>query len=161
MSRPEMLRSLPCVVAAAPVVGLLSGSLAATPLPDHPGVVRGALDNGLTYWVLQHDNPPERASVWMHVSTGSMNETEEQRGIAHYLEHMAFNGSENFDGNEVIDFFQSIGLRFGEHQNAFTSFDQTTYQLALPDNTPETLGKGLLFFSDVLGKLTLSPEEID
>jgi zinc protease len=161
MSRPEMLRSLPCVVAAASAVGLMPVALAETPLPEHPDVLKGTLDNGLSYWVLRHDNPPDRASVWMHVSTGSMNETEEQRGIAHYLEHMAFNGSANFDGNEVIDFFQSIGLRFGEHQNAFTSFDQTTYQLALPDNTPETLGKGLLFYSDVLGKLTLSPEEID
>ncbi|MCC6322422.1 MAG: insulinase family protein [Phycisphaerales bacterium] len=133
----------------------------AQPLPTDQRLVTGELPNGMRYIVKKHANPPGRASMWLHISTGSMNETDAQRGIAHYLEHMAFNGSENFKPGSVIDFFQSMGLMFGQHQNAFTSFDQTTYQLALPDTKPETLDKGMLFFSDVAGRLSLLPAEID
>jgi zinc protease len=131
------------------------------PLPTDPRLMTGTLENGLRYIVRRHDNPPGRAAVWMHVSSGSLNETEGQRGIAHFLEHMAFNGSENFPPGSVIPFFQSLGLTFGQHQNAFTSFDQTTYQLALPDNKPETIEKAMRFFSDVAFRLTLPPKEID
>lgn len=140
------------VATATPSSGLLT---------QDPRVITGVLPNGLKYAVMQHSNPPERVSVWMHVGSGSLNETDEQRGIAHYLEHMAFNGSENFPPGSVVDFFQSLGLRFGMHQNAFTSFDQTTYQLALPDNSIEKLDKALLFFADVSGRLILDPKEID
>ncbi|MFN7020869.1 MAG: M16 family metallopeptidase [Phycisphaerales bacterium] len=149
-------------VTAACLAGVQVCSLAlAQPLPTDPRLVTGELPNGMRYIVKQHANPPGRASMWIHVSSGSLNETDAQRGIAHYLEHMAFNGSENFKPGSVIDFFQSMGLMFGQHQNAFTSFDQTTYQLALPDTRPETLDKGLLFFADVAGRLSLLPEEIE
>ncbi len=131
------------------------------PLPTDERLVTGTLPNGLSYIVVKHAYPPGRAAMWIHVSTGSLNEKDSQRGIAHYLEHMAFNGSENFPPGSVVDFFQSMGLRFGQDQNAFTSFDQTTYQLAFPDVKPETLEKGMRFFSDVGGKLLLKPEEID
>jgi len=157
------MQRLPFVLA-----GALSASLSLvpcragdTPLPHDERPVTGTLDNGLTYMIRQHDNPPGRAAIWMHVSSGSLNETDPQRGIAHYLEHMAFNGSEHFPPNTVIDFFQSMGLSFGQHQNAFTSFDQTTYQLALPDNKPETLDKAMTFMADVAGKLSLLPKEIE
>ncbi len=123
--------------------------------------MRGELPNGLSYIVLQHTNPPGRAAMYIHVSTGSFNEKEHQRGIAHYLEHMAFNGSENFPPNTVIDFFQAMGLSFGQHQNAFTSFDQTAYMLFFPDTKPETVEKGMRFFSDVAMRLTLDPKEIE
>jgi zinc protease len=146
--------------AAAAVLAVVS-FVRAEPLPTDPRLVTGELDNGLKYIVMQHGNPPGRAAVWLHVSTGSLNETDEQRGIAHYLEHMAFNGSENFPPGSVITFFESMGLRFGQHQNAFTSFDQTVYQLAMPDNKPETLDKALLFMSDVAGRLLLLPDEIE
>jgi zinc protease len=140
---------------------LLGAWAAAQPLPTDPRLVTGELENGLRYIVRQHANPPDRAAVWLHIRSGSLNETEEQRGIAHYLEHMAFNGTENFPPGSVIPFFQSLGLTFGQHQNAFTSFDQTTYQLELPDNKPETLGKAMLFLSDVAFRMSLLPEEID
>ena len=133
----------------------------AAPLPVDPRLVTGRLDNGLTYIVRQHATPPGRATIWMPISTGSLNETDRQRGVAHFLEHMAFNGSENFPPNSVIPYFESLGLTFGQHQNAFTSFDRTTYQLSLPNVQPETLDKGLTFFADVLTRLTLSPVEID
>ncbi len=131
------------------------------PLPSDPSLVTGELDNGLRYIVRKHSVPPGRAVMWVHVHSGSLNETEEQRGLAHYLEHMAFNGSKNFEPGSVVPFFQSLGMTFGRDQNAFTSFDQTTYQLSLPDTKPETLGKGLTFFADVVGGLTLSPGEIE
>lgn len=133
----------------------------ADPLPVDPRPVTGEFDNGLKYIVRRHPVPPGRAAVWLHISTGSLNETDPQRGLAHYLEHMAFNGSEHFPPGSVLPFFQSLGLTFGQHQNAFTSFDQTVYQLALPDNTPETLDKGLLFLSDVAFHLSLPEPEIE
>lgn len=131
------------------------------PLPTDPSLVTGKLDNGLSYVVRRHNNPAGRISLWLHVSTGSLNETEEQRGIAHYLEHMAFNGSKNFPPGTVVPLFQSLGLTFGMHQNAFTSFDQTTYQLALQDVKPETIEKGMQFLSDVAGGLSLLDNEIE
>lgn len=144
------------------VASLFAAALAiAQPLPSDSRLVTGELPNGLRYIVRQHNNPPGRAVVWMHVGTGSLNETDRQRGIAHYLEHMSFNGSEHFPPGSVIPFFQSLGLTFGQHQNAFTSFDQTVFQLALPDNKVQTLDKAMLFMSDVSGRLSLIPKEID
>ena len=131
------------------------------PLPTDPALVTGQLDNGLRYIVRKHAVPPGRATVWIHISSGSLNETDRQRGIAHFLEHMAFNGSENFKPGAVVPFFQSLGMQFGRDQNAFTNMEQTAYQLSLPDAKPETLGKGMLFFADVLFRLLLTPEEID
>ncbi len=130
-------------------------------LPTDERLVQGTLPNGMKYIVLKHPNPPGRANLWIHISSGSMNETDEQRGIAHYLEHMAFNGSENFPPGSVIKFFESMGLTFGQHQNAFTSFDQTTFQLSLPTNDPETLKKAFTFMSDVAFNLLLPGEEVE
>lgn len=143
------------------VVALVAGFAAAQPLPTDPSLVKGELENGLRYIVKQHSVPPGRAVVWLHIHSGSLNETDQQRGIAHYLEHMAFNGSENFPPGSVVPLFQSLGMQFGRDQNAFTSFDQTTYQLSLPNVKPETLEKGMQFFADVMSKLTLPPEEIE
>jgi zinc protease len=131
------------------------------PLPADPDVLVGRLDNGLTYLVERHEVPPGRAVVWLHMSTGSLNETDRQRGLAHYLEHMAFNGSENFPPGTLVSFFQSLGMQFGRDQNAFTNMEQTTFQLSLPDARPETLAKGFLFFADVLSRLSLTTKEID
>jgi zinc protease len=152
-------RALRCVALFS--VLLLATVVRAQPLPTDPTLISGELENGLRYIVKQHNNPPARAAVWMHVHTGSFNETDPQRGIAHFLEHMAFNGSEHFPPGSVIPFFQSLGLAFGQHQNAFTSFDQTTYSLELPDNKPETLDKALGFFADVSFRLSLLTAEID
>jgi len=131
------------------------------PLPVDERLVTGELDNGLEYIIREHANPPGKIGVWLHIDTGSLNETDEQRGLAHYLEHMAFNGSENFPPGEVVKYFESIGLTFGRDQNAFTSFDQTAYQLYLPDTERETLAGGLLFFGDVAARLLLNEEDID
>lgn len=143
------------------IAGLLSSYAYAQPLPTDPSLVTGELDNGMRYIVKKHAKPEGRATIWMHVHTGSLNETDPQRGIAHYLEHMAFNGSANFPPGAVVPFFQSLGMTFGRDQNAFTNFEQTTYQLSLPDVQTETIGKGMTFFADVLFRLALPPKEID
>jgi zinc protease len=144
--------------AAAPAV---SPADLAAKLPTDSRMVTGTLDNGLSYIVMKHSNPPGRANMYIHVSTGSLNETDQQRGLAHFLEHLAFNGSENFPAGTVVDFFQSMGLTFGQHQNAFTSFDQTAYILSFPDNKQETIARGMKFFGDVSGRLLLAEKEID
>ena len=109
------------------------------PLPVDPAIRRGTLDNGMAYWVRSHATPPGKVSFWLQVATGSLNEKDGQEGMAHFLEHMAFNGSENFPPGELLPYFESIGLRFGQHQNAFTGLDQTTYILTLPDTEAETI----------------------
>lgn len=154
------MRSRSMTVATLLAAAAASSTLG-QPLPQDPALVTGELDNGLRYIVMQHDNPPGRAQIYLHVSTGSLNETDRQRGIAHFLEHMAFNGGENFPPGEVVPFFESLGLTFGRHQNAFTSFDQTTYILELPKNDSETLDQGLSFFDDVADGLLLQETEIE
>jgi len=142
-------------------VAMCAGTTWAQDLPSDPRVVTGVLDNGMTYKVLSHPKPEGHIGLYLHVSSGSLNETDKQRGIAHYLEHMAFNGSENFAPGTVVPFFQSLGMTFGRDQNAYTNMQETVYQLSLPDTKPETLSKGMTFFADIAGRLTLPPKEIE
>ncbi len=132
-----------------------------TPLPVDPAIHMDKLDNGATYWIRKHATPPGKISFWLHVATGSVNEADGQEGIAHYLEHLAFNGTTHFPPGKLVQYFESIGLRFGQHQNAFTGFNQTTYTLTLPNTEPDTIDKGLLYLSDVAFGMLLKPEEID
>ncbi|HEX2838171.1 MAG TPA: insulinase family protein [Phycisphaerales bacterium] len=148
-------------VEEAPAAVAAEGQSLKGALPADPRLTTGELSNGLKYIVLKHSNPPGRANIWLNVSSGSLNETDAQRGIAHYLEHMAFNGSKNFAPGTLIPLFESLGLTFGRHQNAFTSFEQTAYQLSLPDTTDEKMDKAMLFMSDVAFNLSLDPHEID
>lgn len=131
------------------------------PLPVDPAIHIGTLDNGVTYWIREHATPPGKISFWLHVASGSVNEADGQEGIAHFLEHLAFNGTQHFPPGELVKFFESIGLRFGQHQNAFTGFNQTTYTLTLPNTEADTIDKGLLYLSDVAFGMLLAPEEID
>ena len=130
-------------------------------LPTDPALVTGRLPNGLQYIIRTHNNPEGRVSIWLHVNSGSLNETDSTQGLAHFLEHLAFNGSANFPPGAVVPFFQSLGLTFGRDQNAFTGFDQTTYQLALPAGTREVVEKGMLFMSDVAMRLSLDQPLVD
>jgi len=148
---------LVCLAASCIVVA----EEADAPLPIDPAIRIGTLANGVTYWVRPHATPPGKITLWMRVGTGSLNEEDGQEGLAHYLEHMAFKGTEHFPAGELISYFESIGLRFGQHQNAFTSFDQTTYTLSLPDTRPETLDKGLLYLADIASRMRLAAEDVD
>lgn len=152
------LTSLVAAVSCTFIVGAGAG---AQPLPTDPRLVTGELDNGLHYIVVKHGKPEGRAVMWLHVQSGSMNEKDNQRGLAHYLEHLGFNGSANFPPGSLVAYFESLGLRFGGDLNAFTNTDQTTFQITLPNTEKETLAKGMLFLSDVAFRLSLLPAEID
>ena len=161
-SRPSALWGrLFVLTLAALALTAVGRACADEPLPTDSTLVTGSLDNGFRYLIKKHGSPEGRVSLWLHVASGSLNETDQTRGLAHYLEHMAFNGSVNFPPGSLVPFFQSLGLTFGRDQNAFTSFDQTTYTLALPDVKPETIDKGMLYLSDVAIRLSLLPGEID
>ena len=156
-----MRRVLVLLMLAVMVGAQIPAGAAEDRLPTDPALVTGTLPNGLSYIVRPHKNPEGRVSIWLHVSSGSLNETDATRGLAHYLEHMAFNGSANFPPGSVVPFFQSLGLAFGRDQNAFTSFDQTTYQLTVPGAGKDALDKAMVFMSDVATRLSLGTPEID
>jgi zinc protease len=130
-------------------------------LPSDPRLHTGRLDNGFTYIIRPHPTAEKRIGIWLHVASGSTNETETTRGIAHYLEHLAFNGSANFPPGALVPLFEQFGLTFGRDQNAFTTFDQTVYQIMVPAGQAETLDKAMLFMADVASRLDLAAPEID
>ncbi|MDP6114263.1 MAG: insulinase family protein [Planctomycetota bacterium] len=130
-------------------------------LPVDPAIKVVKLDNGFSCWIRSHNRPPGKVGMWLHISSGSINEDDNQRGLAHFLEHLAFNGTKHFPPGRLIKYFESLGLRFGQHQNAFTSFNQTTFTLSLPDTKDVTIGKGLLCLSDYAFRMSLVPEEVD
>jgi len=145
------------------VASLLAGWTArgAEQLPSDERIQTGKLPNGVRWMYRQHDNPPGKMALLIHVATGSLNEEENQRGLAHFIEHMAFNGSENFAPGTLIPYFESIGMEFGRDLNAFTSFDQTVYLLFLPSAATEQVDKALMVLSDYAFRLTLADEEIE
>ncbi len=151
-------------LAAWVALGFLLGSgwaAMAKPLPSDARIKSGKLSNGLTWMYRKHDNPPGKMAFNLHVRTGSLNETDAQRGLAHFMEHMCFNGSENFAPGDLIPYFESIGMQFGRHLNAFTSFDQTVYMLFTPDTEVEQVDKALMVLSDYAFRDLLLEEEID
>lgn len=133
----------------------------AKPLPSDPRLVTGKLKNGVTWIYRKHDNPPGKMALMIHVDTGSLNETDAQRGLAHFMEHMCFNGTDNFPPGALIPYFESIGMEFGADLNAFTSFDQTSYMLFTPDTKVEQVDKALMVLSDYAFRATLLDAEID
>ena len=131
------------------------------PLPFDPGVVRGTLSNGLTYFIKHNTEPQDRAQLSLVVRAGSLFEEEEQRGLAHFLEHMAFNGTERFAKQEIVDYIESIGSSFGAHLNAGTSYDYTVYWLEVPTDDPEILETAFQILSDWAFAISLEAEEIE
>jgi zinc protease len=136
-------------------------TLSAKELPADSRVLTGRLENGVTWMYRRHDNPPGKMTLMMRVDSGSLNETEKQRGPAHFIEHMCFNGTENFPLGELIPYFESIGMEFGPDLNAFTSFDQTAYMLFTPNTETEQIDKALTVLSDYAFRALLLEEEID
>ncbi len=131
------------------------------PLPTDPAVVTGRLENGLTYFVRRNTRPEARAELRLAINAGSILEDDDQLGLAHFLEHMAFNGTTHFEKQELVDYLESIGTRFGADLNAYTSFDETVYMLQVPTDDREMVEKSLLVLADWAGEITLDPEEID
>ena len=108
-------------------------------LPVDPQVTVGELDNGLRYYIRRNQEPAKRAELRLVVDVGSVLEREDQRGLAHFAEHMAFNGTTRFAKQELVDYLESIGMRFGPDLNAYTSFDETVYILQVPTDSLEIL----------------------
>ena len=131
------------------------------PLVLDPAIRTGTLPNGLTFFIRRNTQPERRAALRLVVKAGSIDEADDQRGLAHLLEHMAFNGSTHFKSGELVDYLESIGARFGPDVNAYTSFDETVYMLELPTDREEALARGLDALSDFAGGITLDTSEID
>jgi len=131
------------------------------PLPVDPDVKIGKLDNGLTYYIRENKKPENKVELRLVVNAGSVLEDDDQQGIAHLAEHMAFNGTANFKKNDIISYLQSIGVGFGNDLNAYTSFDETVYILPVPTDKPENIEKGFQILEDWAHQVTYDNEDID
>lgn len=133
----------------------------ASDLTPDPSVLYGQLENGMRYVILENDTPENTASMRLRIDAGSLNERDDQSGLSHFLEHMAFNGSQNVPEGEMIKILERYGLAFGPDTNAFTSFDQIQYQLDLPSVEPAVIDTGFFLMNETAQNLTLDPDAID
>lgn len=132
------------------------------PIPVDKDVRIGKLDNGLTYYIRKNSLPANRADFYIAQKVGSIQEEENQRGLAHFLEHMCFNGTTHFPGDALKQYLERIGVKFGENLNAYTSIDETVYNISnVPVTTPGAIDSCLLILHDWSNDLTLDPKEID
>ena len=132
------------------------------PMPLDPKVRSGKLENGLTYFVMKNVEPKGQAEFFIAQKVGSILEEENQRGLAHFLEHMAFNGTKNFPDNKVISYLETIGVKFGANLNAYTAIDQTVYNIsAVPVSRQGIIDSCLLILHDWACAITLDHEDID
>ena len=132
------------------------------PIPVDPDVRMGKLDNGLTYYIRYNNWPENRAEFYIAQRVGSIQENDDQRGLAHFLEHMAFNGSKHFKGNELLRWCESVGIKFGTDLNAYTSIDQTVYNISnVPTTREGIIDSCMLILYDWADGLTLEQEEIE
>jgi zinc protease len=132
-----------------------------TIIPVDSAVTKGTFNNGLTYYIRENKKPENRALLWLVVNAGSVLEDEDQLGLAHFVEHMAFNGTKNFAKNELINYMESIGMQFGPEVNAYTSFDETIYMLEVPTDSSEYIEKGFQILEDWAHQISFEPEEIE
>src|SRR3954468_9455622 len=130
-------------------------------LPLDPAIRAGTLPNGLKYFIRRNGRPEKRVSLRLAVKSGSLEEADDQQGLAHLIEHMAFNGSAHFKAGELVSYFERLGARLGPHVNAYTSFDETVYMLDLPTDQGDVVARGLTALSDFAGGLNLDEAEID
>lgn len=163
---------MPRVLGTVAVLALLGAApgLAQTPsaplglqdrIPLDTAVRTGTLPNGLRYFIRQNPRPANRMTLRLAVKAGSLYEADDQQGLAHLIEHMAFNGSTHFKPGELVSYFETVGARLGPHVNAYTSFDETVYMLDLPTDKTEVVQKGLQALADFGGGLSLTDAEIN
>src|SRR5262245_30466712 len=126
-----------------------------------PQIREGRLPNGLQYFVRANGQPRGRAELRLVVNAGSVLEDDNQRGLAHFVEHMAFNGTEHFPRQDVVAFIQSLGMRFGAHVNAHTAFDETVYQLQIPTDRPAIVDRAFLIMEDWARNVSFEPRAVD
>ena len=131
------------------------------PIPVDPNVKIGKLPNGLTYYIQKNLKPEKKMELRLVVNTGSILEDADQRGLAHFMEHMNFNGSKHFPKNELVDYLQKVGVKFGADLNAYTSFDETVYILPISSDDPGIVEEGFTVLEDWAGNNLLDKTEID
>jgi len=168
LSRLALLGLLACGAAGRTVSAPAPGSVPVDAkaaieeaLPLWPEVTHGKLANGLSYSILHHEKPEKRAFLWLAVNAGAVLEDDDQRGLAHFDEHMAFDGTAHFQKSAIIDYIEKIGMRFGADLNAYTNFDQTVYQLEVPTNDKQFLSRGLDVLRDWASEVTYDPAEVE
>jgi zinc protease len=162
------MRRIPSIIALAVSIALAAPLRAAIPFPQaesdlraDPAIKFGTLPNGVRYAVMANHEPKGRVSLRLLVMAGSFEETEAQRGLAHYLEHMAFNGSTHYAPGSLVEKLQRLGMGFGADTNAATSFDHTIFQLEMPDTSPASIADGLQILADYGGGLLLLDKMVD
>ncbi len=153
-------RILLAVFLLAPFAMLAQIDLA-NKIPIDPKVKIGKLQNGLTYYIRENKKPEQKVELRLVVNAGSILEDDNQQGLAHMAEHMAFNGTKNFKKNEIVSFLQNIGVGFGNDLNAYTSFDETVYMLPIPTDKPGNLEKGFQVLEDWAHNVTYLTEDIE
>lgn len=131
------------------------------PVPVDPSIKTGKLPNGITYYIKKNAKPEKRAELRLALNVGATMENDDQQGLAHFTEHMAFNGTKNFKKNELVNFLELAGVKFGAHLNAYTSFDETVYMLQLPTDSQKIFEKGFQVLEDWAHGLAFEPEEIE
>jgi Predicted Zn-dependent peptidases len=140
----------------------ICAQMTSPPAPFDSKVRYGKLENGLTYYIIANQEPKERAEFYIVQNVGASLEEDNQNGLAHFLEHMAFNGTKNFPDKGIIEYFESIGVRFGQEINAYTSLDETVYNLShIPTYREEVIDSALLVLHDWSSFISLEGEEID
>ncbi len=130
-------------------------------LPLDPALTKGRLPNGLTYYVRSNTKPEKRAELRLVINAGSVLENDDQQGLAHFAEHMAFNGTKNFHRQELVNYLESVGVRFGADLNAYTSFDETVYTLQVPTDSIEIVEKAFDILEDWAHQVSFEDSEID
>jgi zinc protease len=131
------------------------------PIPPDPAIKIGKLQNGLTYYIKQNKKPEQRVELRLAVNAGSICETDGQQGLAHFCEHMCFNGTKNFPSNKIIDMLEEMGVKFGAELNAYTSFDQTIYMLKIPSDSMLWINRGFQVLEDWAHQVSLDDAEIE
>ncbi|MGI8400667.1 MAG: M16 family metallopeptidase [Gemmatimonadaceae bacterium] len=168
IDRPHVARLRPIAAFAAACLSVASLASAqqqsvgvpGSPLPYDPAVTVGTLSNGMRYYIRENHKPEKRAELRLVVNAGSVLEDEDQRGLAHMVEHMAFRGTKKFPGNQVSSYLESTGMRYGPDINAFTSFDETVYMLTIPTDTAAIVDKGFQILSEWAHSLAFDPSQI-
>src|SRR6185437_14604383 len=131
------------------------------PLPFDPAVTVGTLSNGMRYYIRENHKPEKRAELRLVVNAGSVLEDDDQRGLAHMVEHMAFRGTRKFARNQISSYLESIGMRYGPDINAFTSFDETVYMITIPTDTAAIVDKGFQILSEWAHNVAFEPSQIE
>ena len=144
-----ILSVVPVISAQQQTAKTIDGSAQLTqPMPVDPQITMGQFKNGLRYYIRTTRKPEKRAELRLVVKAGSILEDDDQLGLAHFVEHMAFNGTKNFPKHELLAFIESLGMRFGAHLNAYTSFDETVYMLHVPTDKPGAMEKSFQVLQD-------------